>query len=234
MKLTGIKTRPVSQVADAARWLRIGGWCGMLAGPLYLGVISLIDWLRPDYSWVAAPVSYLGRSGVAYSGAYNVGLALTGLLVAVFAWGLYLSLGPAAYGWLAPALVAFFGLVGLTSSAYFHCDAICSDESIRALLHYPAAIFGVAAMIWGLVQLVPRFASDPAWAEAVVGTRWAAHLSMLCLVLFDLGATAPGAPLRAYLGLSQRLYFGLTFGWMFWIGGKLVKKEKDKLVRDNR
>lgn len=225
MKTISVKTRVVRRPATPASWQALYALTGRWAAVLFLGAVLLVGAIQPGYDALADPISHLGASEAPYAGWFNASMAVSGVLVAFFALGLHQALGPAAYGWWPPFLIGVFGVAGLSGSALLTCDVGCDGASVVGQLHYVPAVLGGVALIWGLALMPARLRESGWLAGAAFGSQLVAHLCLLGLLSFDLAASGAMPRWQAYVGLAQKVVFGVVFGWMFWVGRKIVRRE---------
>ena len=216
LHLERLKPRPSLAAGGRPLWVL----CGRLAGPLWLVGTLLTAALQPEGEMLRYPLSYLGARGLPYAALFNAGMALSGLLVLGFAWGLHRALGPEAYGFWGPLLIGAFGLFALLGTALLPCAANCAESGLVGQLHYVAAVLGAAGLFWGLACLAPRFERLPAWRGRAALTHWAAHLCLVGFVLFDVTSAWPWTWLAGYRGAIQLGLFAVAFGWMSLASGE--------------
>ncbi|WP_455222977.1 DUF998 domain-containing protein [Kaarinaea lacus] len=199
---------------------------GLLAAPLYLTLLIVLGALEPGFSHLTMPMSILGGVSGERGLVFNIGVAITGIFIIVFAFGFYQLLpsklsAKFAFGFLVA------GGMGLIGAGYFHCNDGCKniliDPDIVGRLHIAASL--LAGMASGIA---PFFA----WAAMRSSQKWKslATPTLLAGVLANLpGVTfwvtfSTGYRLQSVEGLIQRLGFVFLLIWIFYITLRLLMK----------
>jgi hypothetical protein len=200
--------------------------CGVVAGPAFVAVFTLLGARRAGYDWRRHAVSSLavGREGWGQ----RVNFMVVGGLYCVAAHGLARSssrvVGPA----LVPALVFAAG-VGLIGSGIFVTDPVAGFPPEHASAGAFDAVAPVVPTRGGQLHnlcAIPIFVGLPVAALVGAGSavrrreyRWAAYCAGSAIgvasacVLF--GAAFGGAPaLVPRGGLFQRISIAAGFGWL--------------------
>jgi len=99
---------------------------GIVAPILFAGLLIILGLLESGYSHRTETMSVLGGVGGWRGAAFNVGIALVGLLLIGFAIGLHRGIGEGAGSKVGPILLVLGG-VGLVGSAIFHCNQGCTN-----------------------------------------------------------------------------------------------------------
>ncbi|OBJ47856.1 hypothetical protein A9W95_05840 [Mycobacterium sp. 1423905.2] len=225
---TSSKVIKVSAGGRARRVLNAQLLCGVLAGPLFVTVFTVIGAARRGYDWRCHPVSALaiGRHGWRQ----RTNFIVTGIFYLCAAAGLggvdRRRVGPR----IVPALAAGAG-VGLIGSGVFVTDYVGTllsdvpnDEQrnpTRSATNRPTRA-GRLHDLFGM----PVFAGIPLAGLISAGTavrnrdyRWAWYSAgsstMMAGSLLALAAAIRGAPgLRARSGLVQRISLVIGLGWL--------------------
>jgi hypothetical membrane protein len=203
--------------------------CGVVAGPLFVGVFLLTGALRPAYDPLRHPVSLLalGPGGWVQS----VNFCVSGLLYLAFAAGLWRTHGPWAATRAGIVLVAATA-AGLVGAGIFPTDPVSGyppgtpdrmtgRSGPAALLHdlSSAPVFlglPVAMLLWARAF---RRRGRPGWA---VGSAGCAAAVLLAFVLA--GAGFAQAPALVHLGgLFQRVSISVGMGWLTALGAGALR-----------
>jgi hypothetical membrane protein len=196
---------------------------GLLAGPFYLALITILGALEPGFSHRTSLMSMLGAVPGLRGLAFNLGVAATGALVVTFAIGLRRELPPKWTAKMGLAMLMIGGL-GLIGAGGFHCSEDCrnilAEPDLVGRLHLGTSL--VAGMGTGLA---PFFV----WASMRASTRWRdfATPTFVAAVLANLpGLTFwitiyTGSRLTSVEGLIQRAGFVVILVWIFFIGVRL-------------
>ncbi len=200
-------------IRDGYLLIMLGG--GLVAPIIYFLNILWAAAVYPGYRHRSQFVSELGTrisSGARY---FNRWLSVTGTMLVVFAFGVYVSLGSQR-----EALGILLGLVlfGLTVviMAVFPCDSGCprTPQSRAGMVHGFFGVLGALAVltsvalfcfVWRLIH--PIFAI---YSFITVLT------STICLVILMLERTS------GWQGIWQRIYAGVVFSWVQALSGLIL------------
>ena len=205
----------VSQSSGHDGMQRLYAICGVFAPILYAALLIILGMLEPGYSHRTDTMSVLGGVGGLRGAAFNVGIALMGLLLIGFAIGLHRGIGGGEGSKVGPILIALGG-VGMVGSAIFHCNQGCTNVLQQPTL--PGRVHIVTSLLSGFCLGIAPFAifvrqrGDQHWK----GLRW---FTLAMGVL----ANVPGLTLwisflttriREWEGVIQRL--GIIFP-LLWV-----------------
>ncbi len=95
---------------------------GITASSLFLIVVIGLGFLEPGYSPIKNMMSILGGVEGMRGVIFNIGLAMTGMMLVAFAVGVHLFVGKGSA--IGPAFIALGG-IGLIGSAVFPCNQGC-------------------------------------------------------------------------------------------------------------
>lgn len=190
----------------------LGGFAAVWFGALLFGFAAV----RTDgYSHLTKAVSELGVVGAPNMLAWNgLGFGLTGVMLAVFGWGLGRRVEPERRliaGWLTASGLAF---------------AATATPADMEALKSPGSLIHIGASLLVFVFWLPaawRLAggrSGPALARVSTVALWAALAAMLIRLA---GVVPPG--------LGQRLSFAVYFGWVFAAAGVLWRSAANQRPR---
>ena len=186
--------------------IRVLAAAGIAAGVAWAGAVVSCGAIRPGYNPVTQFVSELAERGSSTEAVMRItGFVVPGLLVIAFAAFLLIrSAGPIVAG------VLIIHGVGRLTAGMFPCDPGCpaSGASVSQAVHNAAAMMNgltlVAAAVFCSVRMWRigrnRFALY-SLASAVAGAAF--------LVLMFMDVTT-----RTYVGLFQRLAFGVLHVWL--------------------
>ena len=191
--------------------LRAAAICGLLAPLTFVLGLLLGDLAQPEkFSPADDDISDLGAQTADQAWIYNqVAANLNGLLILVFALGLWHALGS---GWLARLGVLGLAVLGVTrlleGFLRLDCrgmDAACENTSWQADAHRIES--GIAAALFFLVPLVLAFAFRrlPQWRDLWLPTLLTFPVVVAVSVLFS--ALGDGAAIRAS-----------SIAWFLWLG----------------
>lgn len=100
--------------------------CGIAAPILFAGLVIVLGFLEPGYDHRTETMSILGGVEGVRGAIFNVGAALTGVLLTAFAVGLHRGIGKGEGSRIGPLLIVLAG-VGMVGSAIFHCNPGCTN-----------------------------------------------------------------------------------------------------------
>lgn len=197
---------------------RVGGWCGMLAGPLWVAVVIVLTVV--EYGFLThAGWSLFGENTIPYPsytarGPYGVAqtlnFAVTGVLVVTFVAGLAPLLRRWS-GWLGRALLTVTGLA-LTTSA-FTTDRVPGPATWHGTIHAISFFVVVLSSTFGLLFTGLALRRSPAWRGWGIMT---AVLACWQALMFTVGGGLLPGDVSFYL-------FVLTmFGWIAATGRRLL------------
>jgi hypothetical membrane protein len=184
--------------------------CGLLAGPvLFLTTAGAVLAQPDEFSVVNHENSDLGADTAASPWIANqLGSNLPGLLLLVFAIGLWRSLGPHPSARIGSGLVGATG-VGIFLSGFLrldcrHIDQGCAQESWHATAHGADAGFTVLALVLAPFVLARALKLAPRWQDL-----WLPTLAFgIGTIAAAIAGGAVGAGLASLLGVLP---------WFIWI-----------------
>ncbi|QKW31862.1 DUF998 domain-containing protein [Nocardiopsis flavescens] len=207
-------------------------WCGVAAGPLFLGVSTLAGLLRPEYSLARHPVSSLALNGA--GGVQVLNFLLTGALLTAFAVGAGRELGRAGRTGPVPWLLGLCG-AGLVGAGLFRTDPVSGypPGTPHELVYTPLGVLHDAAsalFFFGLplacVLYALRSLADRRWVVAGYSVLTAAAF-FACFLWASAGFQQnPG--LVAVGGLYQRASLLVGFAWIAVLALLLLRSEKTR------
>jgi hypothetical membrane protein len=181
----------------------------VVAPPILVGFVIAAASLTPGHDHLIDHISALGAQGSPHAAVLTAGFAVHGLLVAVFAWGLYRRLGTGPGSRAVFLLLVASGLSTMLSGI-FRADLAASNTAttFEGIVH---AVFAQMAFFTFLVAILV-FAGitrrDPAW-------RGFARLSLAVLVL-NLALFIPflAGAASSIEGALQRSLLALSLVWL--------------------
>lgn len=207
--------------------LRAAAVCGLVAPLTYIASLVFGGLAQPDeFSSANDDISDLGAETASNAWIYNqVGMNLTGILLVLFAVGLWLALSPSVLGRLGATAV---GLTGLTLflEGFFRLDcrgidAGCENTSWIADGHKLITGISAAFLLVAPVLLAFAFRRLPEWRRAWLPSLLAVPVFIAVSVLFSL--IGDGAATRA--GAVT------WFVWLGYLAYELLQKAERSRVR---
>lgn len=212
------------ELEEADGRARLLALAGVAAPILFVGLILVLGALEPGYDHRTDTMSVLGGVEGWRGDGFNLGLALTGLLLLAFSRGLHQDLNKGVGARAGPTLIVWAG-VGMLGSAYFSCNEGCTnvlqEPTLAGYIHILTSfITGLCLSIAPLV-LFPRVKRDERWR----------HLAWFTLAMGIL-ANIPGLTLWISMattripeweGLIQRLGILFPLLWVEVMAWRLLR-----------
>jgi hypothetical protein len=191
---------------------RLGATAGIVAGPLFLGLVLLNTWWSLDFlhsvGWRlfgGKDLPYpsclaLGPHGWMQVGAFS----LTGALVVTFAFGLRTQLPPRRLSTVAFALLGLFGAALVTSSAKTDLSSVNGEDpsTVSGWIHGVSFIVAMPSILLATFVLGLAFRGDPRWRPFAI----ASPLVGVALILSFMVGPHGQATFLAFLAI--------LFGWI--------------------
>jgi len=183
--------------------VRVSGGLALTGVLFYFLVAAVLQFLRPDYSFMGTPLSFylLGPySGWLHAAFYALAIAIASLAV-----GCYFASAPQARS--AAALVLFIlGAAGVVVTALASTDT--SDKlSVHGAIHLLAAVVAFIATSSGMLIQSWRFRQDPNWRKRFRPALQLAAFEFLVLLIYTL-AHIPAS------GFMEKLTIVLILLWL--------------------
>jgi hypothetical membrane protein len=202
--------------------LRLASYCGLVAPLTYAAALIFGGLAQPDaFSSADDAISDLGADTASSPWIYNqIGLNLTGILVVVFALGLWRALSPDVLGRLGAAAVALTGftlfLQGLFRLDCQGIDAGCENTSWHSEAHSWATGVSAAFLFAAPLLLALAFRRLPRWRDTWLPTLAAVPLFVAASIVFSgIGA-----------GASTRAGAVAWIVWLAFVAFRLLKKSE--------
>jgi hypothetical protein len=202
---------------------RIGGWCGMAAGPLWVGVVAMLT--VAEYGFLThAGWSFLGDNKIPYPSytargpyglAQTLNFAVTGVLVVLFVAGL----APLLHRWtglVGRSLLTVTGIAILTSA--FTTDQVPGPATWHGTVHAVSFFVILVSSTFGLLFAGLALRRAPGWGA------WGTITALLGpwqIIVFTVGGGLLPGDVSFYV-------FVLTlFGWIAATGRRLLHSRVD-------
>jgi hypothetical membrane protein len=194
-------------------WTRRLLACGMMAGPLFLGVALVQAFTRPGFDFKRHALSQLSLGDLGWIQVAN--FLASGLLTVLFAIGIWKALRHGRAGTWGPVLVAVYG-AGTFAAGLFSTDpsvgfprgapeGLPESLSWHAMLHGVAFFVAFASLVAACFVFVKRFAERKQW-------RWTAYSAISGVAAPALVALGIANPTSA--GVPFLLAATVAFGWL--------------------
>ncbi|MGH8397046.1 MAG: DUF998 domain-containing protein [Gammaproteobacteria bacterium] len=190
----------MDRVSYLPRWF---GWLALTGVLFFFLVSAVLQFLRPDYSFMGTPLSFylLGPyNGWLHAGFYALAAAIVLLAVAT-----YMASSPQARS--VTALVLFVsGAIGVLVTALAATDTN-AKLTIHGTIHLAAAELAFIATTFGMLLQSWRFRQDLVWRAHFRTSMWLAVLEFIVLCIYAL-AHIPAS------GFMEKLTIVLILLWL--------------------
>ncbi len=178
-----------------------------VAGPIVFILAEVIAAAsQPSYNFVRDSISSLALTPLGWI--QTIGFLAIGLLIEIFAAGLFLNMRRKAGFGTSITLLGFFGF-GLLLIGAFRADPVGGMHTVEGTIHDTASEAVLWLFFFAVLLLLPSLKGDPLWRGTFHYTVVACLLS-LALILGYL--FLPGKP--GWLGLYERVLIGIAIVWV--------------------
>jgi len=199
--------------------------CGILAGPLFVGMALAQAFTRPDFDFERHALSLLSLGDLGWIQVAN--FLVSGLLTVLFAVGLRKALDHGRAGTWGPALVAIYG-AGTFAAGLFSTDpsvgfppgapaGLPESLSWHAILHGVSFFVAFASLVTACFLFARRFGERKQW-------RRTAYCVLSGIVAPALVATGLANPLEA--GVPFLLAATVAFAWLAVLAVEFDREER--------
>jgi hypothetical membrane protein len=140
--------------------------CGIAAPILFSALVIVLGLVEPGYDHRTEMMSLLGGVGGARGAVFNLGTALTGMLLIGFAIGLHRGIAGGEGSRVGPILIVLAG-GGMVGSAVFHCNQGCTNvlesPTLTGTLHTVAAFVTGSCIAISPLVIFARLRRDRWW-----------------------------------------------------------------------
>lgn len=189
---------------------------GLIAPVFYIILVSILGLLEPDFSHKTEMMSLLGGVTGIRGLVFNLGVAITGLLIIAFAYGLHQNINTGHGSKIGPVLLVLAGLA-LLGSAVFSCNANCLNvietRTPVGILHMISAFVAGSCLAISPFFIYFRMKKDPQWQKYGNFTLSIGVLSNLPGIVLWVSVFTVRIP--EWEGVIQRLGLLFPFIWIF-------------------
>lgn len=193
------------------------GIIGIATPILFLTIYIVMSSIRPEYSMLTKAISELGSIDAPNKWMWNFfGYILTGILIAIYSFGLYRNIALTKSSKL-PLYGILFSGIFMAVSGIFPAD-MDDRQSTTMLLHTVGSLGSYIFFLIGAFTYPKLMDKTDYWKRAKRPTLIFTFLTIL------FGAwpfVFPNIP-----GLGQRIVFFFYFAWIFYTGIKLYNNSK--------
>lgn len=182
--------------------------CGIIGPISYTIVVIILGFLRPGYNHITHNLSELGEVGGQNAIVMNAaGIALPGILMIAFAFGLHRGIGEGKGSKIGPALLALSGAAWVMTGI-FPRDPAYVTVSMVGVTHSVFTIISAFAMILVPLALSPRLKSDSLWQGYQYYSLTSAIVAGVISVVYGFRA------FEQWTGALQRVLMGVLLLWV--------------------
>ncbi|MFC1978957.1 DUF998 domain-containing protein [Chloroflexota bacterium] len=191
-------------------------WIGVMAPILIVVLVLIAAAVTPNYSHLYHAVSRLGISGMPHPAVLNASMIVYGLAMCVFAYAVYDKLGRNRDARLLSISIVAHG-IGVMFAGVFNDEVVSSGQTIsaEAIVHTAFAVISYAALLVLMVVFNIMLHNTPFRKRLIWFTAVVVLVSMPLVALFIFKA-------GNYLGLFQRLGYGIALFWVVVVTLKLI------------
>lgn len=187
-----------------------------VVGPLVLVVAEVIAAAsQSDYDFVRDSISSLAMTPLGW--VQTIGFLAIGLLIEIFAAGLFLNMHRKAGFGLSITLLGFFGF-GLLLIGAFRTNPVGGMPTVEGTIHDAAGASVIWLFLGAVLLLLPSMKSDPRWENVF---HYTVVTSVLALALAIGYPFLPGKP--DWFGLYERLLVGNAVVWVEVVAIQLLR-----------
>lgn len=209
----------ISNSSQSNTIMKLTAVCGIIGPIIFTIVIFILGHLRSDYNHFTKTMSELGAVDSPNAMVMNTaGLALLGILMIIFSFGLYKGITKETDTKFGSILVAIAG-TSLIGSAIFPCDPHCINVSLTGIMHDVFATIPAIVIILALIMISKGMKQDVKWQNYWAYTLATSILTILCsfLLIFTV--------FENWIGLVQRFGMGIPLLWMMVIAIRILHLE---------
>jgi len=190
-----------------------------IMGPLLLGLkVLIIGFFHPNYNHITQYMSELGAINAPYAIIYNVGLIFGGLLIIFFSYSIYIEFNQkkTILSTIGSILIFISGLSFLLI-AFFPCDPDCINVSTIGIIHAYLSDSAELSLIMAPLFLIKKFKETIEWNNVFYYSVISLIFGIVFYIIYK------SYIFINYIGLFQRISFGIPLLWLVIIGIKLFK-----------
>lgn len=193
------------------------GWAGMIGPALFVVVVTVEGWFRPNYNPVTQFISELSLGSRGWVQIIN--FIVLGTLLLLFASGVAAEFKNGKASKSGPIILGVIGILVFLSGPFVMDPANLPFEQMswHGILHQLFGAFAFLLMPISCLVFWRRFRSDPNWRLLQHWTLLAGIITIGAVVLLRVGVTPPAPPslLNQWIGLIQRIALVTFLVWIF-------------------
>jgi len=192
--------------------------CGII-GPILLTIFLIIlGFLQPGYNHITQYISELGAVNAPYANIINTALFIIGILIVFFSFSLYLELNDKKIkSIILGSFLVFISGLSFLLIAFFPCDPDCINFSTVGIIHGYLANTAQFPLIIAPYFFISNFKREKKWHSIY-------YYSIVTIILGIISfAVYKSYVFEEYIGLLQRISFGIPLLWVEIIAIKIFK-----------
>lgn len=184
---------------------RLSAISGIAAPVVFAAVAGILGAIQTGYDPVTQLISELGETGGPYAGIMNAGFGLTGVLIILFSYCIFVLLGRSLAGATGSFVVVSAG-IAFIAMATFSCDSGCTPVTSTGQIHLQLGIMALLAAVSASLLI-----GYSMWKQGTWKGYWQYSIvsGVLVLILVPLFVSVTGPD-----GLVQRVMIGIIFLWI--------------------
>ena len=188
---------------------------GIIAPIGFIVAVVILGALTPGYSPIYHTISELGEKGAPYHQEASIVFIVTGLMIAIFGYGLHRSLPKRDHRVLSGLCVMIYALFDFVGSGVFPVDPGGAATTVTASYHVTLTVLGELAAL----AMPAAFLMD---TDGLNGWERLRRFSKLTLALsipasafliYSIEGNVPGV-MDSPIGLAQRILVGIYLVWI--------------------
>ena len=192
--------------------------CGIIAPLLFTIQLIIIGYYHPNYNHIIQYMSELGAVNAPYANIKNTGLSIIGILIIFFSFGMYIELNDKkTKATILGSSLVFISGVSFLLLGFFPCDPDCINFTTIGTIHGYLAITAQFPLIIAPYFLLSNLKLNKKWHDLY-------YYSIISIIL---GVTSfaiyKSYFFEGYVGLLQRISFGIPILWVEIIAIKIFK-----------
>ena len=192
--------------------------CGIIGPILFTIVLITLGFLHPGYNHITQYMSELGAVNAPYANIKNTGLFIVGALIAFFSFGMYIDLNDKkTKATMIGSSLIFISGISFLLIGFFPCDPDCINFTTIGMIHGYLANTAQFPLIIAPYFLLTNFKIYKKWDSIY-------YYSIISIILVVTSfAVYKSHIFEGYVGLLQRISFGIPILWVEIIAIKIFK-----------
>jgi len=194
--------------------------CGIIAPLLFIIQLIIIGNYHPNYNHITQYMSELGAVNAPYANIKNTGLFIVGILIVLFSFGMYIDLNDKkTKSTILGSSLIFISGISFLLLGFLPCDPDCINFTTIGIIHGYLANTAQFPLIIAPYFLLSNFKLNKKWH----GIYYYSIISIILGVITF--AVYKSYIFEGYVGLLQRISFGIPILWVEIIAIKIFKSK---------